>query len=273
MSQASPTAGIGPRYLPPIGVCGEFIGGSLATMLAMTECHARPLPGITAAYVGNPIIDWTTMGALKGRNGNSDADEADMPDSRLRSKATKQVTSWEQYANASELSSSKLLPLRHKLFANPSYWFDNFASPLLFFRTPSQPEPDASTEENEAFEAVMKMAAEKEAKQGQSDADGGADSIKVPKFRVSNKRWPPLRSGLILPDVHVTLGEESPVRDQGADLVRLMNRSVFHHEQDKAGELEDVDRATREDRPGAGAWDGEELVRIGEWFKATFRYK
>lgn len=44
-------------YLARLGVCGELIGGSLATMLALTECRIGE-SRIAAAAVNNPIADW-----------------------------------------------------------------------------------------------------------------------------------------------------------------------------------------------------------------------
>lgn len=281
-----PGAVPGPRHLPPIGICGEFIGGSLATMLALTECHAAPFPGVTAAYLGNPVVDWTMMHALdkdalensKSRGGCVDlTGAASNGDGPLKSKnSSKAAASWQTFADATELSSTKLLPLRHKLFADRSYWNDKFASPLLFFRTPSEPEPDLASKEKEEFEAVMQTVTD------EADAEGPADvrptvpssqAQKAPGFRVSHRRWPPVRSGLILPQMHLTIGTENPLLDQGVDLHKSVNRSVFMHEQEKGGELSNVYRATLEQRPGSGVWGGNELVRMGEWFKANLCYE
>ena len=44
-------------YLARLGVCGELVGGSLATMLALTECRLGE-SRIGAAAVNNPIVDW-----------------------------------------------------------------------------------------------------------------------------------------------------------------------------------------------------------------------
>jgi acetyl esterase/lipase len=44
-------------YLARMGVCGELVGGSLATMLALTECHLGQ-SRIGAAAVNSPVVDW-----------------------------------------------------------------------------------------------------------------------------------------------------------------------------------------------------------------------
>ncbi|KAL9025366.1 MAG: hypothetical protein Q9196_005791, partial [Gyalolechia fulgens] len=43
---------------PGLGVCGELTGGSLAAMLALTECQVKN-PSIRAAALGNPVGDWS----------------------------------------------------------------------------------------------------------------------------------------------------------------------------------------------------------------------
>ncbi|KAJ8104449.1 hypothetical protein OPT61_g10750 [Boeremia exigua] len=44
-------------YAARIGICGELMGGSIATMLALTECRVGE-SRIIAAAVNNPIVDW-----------------------------------------------------------------------------------------------------------------------------------------------------------------------------------------------------------------------
>ncbi|KAL8701471.1 MAG: hypothetical protein Q9201_004892 [Fulgogasparrea decipioides] len=89
-----------------IGVCGEYIGGSLAAMLALTECYPQKPGGITAAVLGNPIVDWSAPFGMP-----------QTPD------------------KGSELEAD-IASLRENLFAQPAHRYDPFTSPLLFFRTP-----------------------------------------------------------------------------------------------------------------------------------------
>lgn len=92
------------------GVCGELAGGSLAAMLALTECNPN---GITAAALGNPIVDWSS--ALQTPV-SCDSD-------RL-------------YRSIKNLHTTS--------FAKADHRYDPFASPLLFFRTPAYELPTAS---------------------------------------------------------------------------------------------------------------------------------
>ncbi|KAL8805409.1 MAG: hypothetical protein Q9182_001975 [Xanthomendoza sp. 2 TL-2023] len=86
------------------GVCGELAGGSVAAMLALTECTPT---GITAAALGNPIVDWT---------------------SPLENPIS---------TNPNSLLNRNLISLHTSSFTKPEHRYDPFASPLLFFRTPA----------------------------------------------------------------------------------------------------------------------------------------
>ncbi|KAL8675096.1 MAG: hypothetical protein Q9168_000467 [Polycauliona sp. 1 TL-2023] len=104
-------------YAPPqpqpkkrIGVCGELAGGSLAAMLAITECNPN---SITAAALGNPIVDWS---------------------SPLQPPAS----------NESNSLGRNIKNLHTNSFAKPEHRYDPFASPLLFFRTPAYELPTPS---------------------------------------------------------------------------------------------------------------------------------
>ena len=98
----------GSRKSPKIGVCGELIGGGLATMLALTECHANK-PGISAAAIGDPVVDWPSLLLKSDLEGNEVA----------------------------KGKSEKLRVLQRALSPNLEQSFDPFVSPLLFMRTPS----------------------------------------------------------------------------------------------------------------------------------------
>ena len=58
-----------------------------------------------------------------------------------------------------------------------------------------------------------------------SEADLGKDQD-LTKKRLSHRAYPPLWSDLILPDFKLVTGEESPLKEQGTELVQLMERSL-----------------------------------------------
>jgi hypothetical protein len=105
----------------PILIYGSFLGGTLATSLALTESFAsKQLPTRIAGLISaNGIYDWTDIStsippALS--NHQVQESEAGLP--------------WER-----GWDSQTLYALREKLFSNPASTFDSFASPALFFRT------------------------------------------------------------------------------------------------------------------------------------------
>ncbi|KAL8845460.1 MAG: hypothetical protein Q9176_000096 [Flavoplaca citrina] len=99
-----------PQPKQRLGICGELAGGSLAAMLALTECNPN---GITAAALGNPIVDWSSP--LEPR----------MP-------------------SDSDSFNRSIKSLHTSSFAKPEHRYDPFASPLLFFRTPAYELPTTS---------------------------------------------------------------------------------------------------------------------------------
>ncbi|MCJ1223981.1 hypothetical protein MMC12_000624 [Toensbergia leucococca] len=174
-----------------IGVCGELIGGSLASMLALTECHAHKA-GVSAAAVINPITDWT---ALEDLGPATTIHLAGVPPSKPEHASLPSLTSLSPNAHS-------LLSLRKTLFLTPSAYFDPFASPLLFFRTPSTEIPPPP-----------------------SPSSDPSPSIPTKKRR-SHRRHPPLNSGLRLPSMRVEVVRESVLRGQGEEFAELLGRSV-----------------------------------------------
>lgn len=176
-----------------IGVCGELVGGSLAAMLALTECREDStglgINGISAAAIGNPIVDWT---GLFG----TDSDPLTMPISEKD--ITRAERSSSSTTNAQPMSISGLSAARNSYFAKPDAYFDPFASPLLFFRTPASELP---------FDQAASL--------GYS---GGSEPEDVPtepvRKRRSARKHPPSGSKLRLPlHVRVEVGRDSTLKD------------------------------------------------------------
>jgi acetyl esterase/lipase len=125
-----------------LGVCGELVGGSLASMLALTECRLGG-PRIGAAAVNNPILDWLFMDSLD-QDVDLRADDVwpsaynlttpaptEKPSSKRR-----RISSWSRYFKNHQFPGLRLLQSRGHFFQKPEDLFDRFASPLLFFRSP-----------------------------------------------------------------------------------------------------------------------------------------
>jgi acetyl esterase/lipase len=96
---------LGSHVIPRLSIYGSFVGASLATMLALTE--PRHLHSVNLL---NPIVDWVGL----EDNGQSETTDG-----------------------------KELQNLRRKLFWQPADYFDPFASPLLFLRSPGRDVPVA----------------------------------------------------------------------------------------------------------------------------------
>ncbi|KAL4814300.1 hypothetical protein BDW67DRAFT_186862 [Aspergillus spinulosporus] len=98
-----------------LGVVGTHIGGSLALMLALTEPRS-----IHAVAAIEPVCDWTALDEYC-TSSNTPAT------SRRRRHAPKDLV--------------PLLEAREKFFASHERYFDSFASPILFLRSPGKDTP------------------------------------------------------------------------------------------------------------------------------------
>ncbi|TKA83033.1 hypothetical protein B0A55_00843 [Friedmanniomyces simplex] len=168
-----------------VAVCGELLGGGLAAMLALTECRAGQ-PGIVAAALSNPIVDWVDLeddGITVGKTGRTNT-----------------------APSAAAALTTQLHGLRGKVFRKPEHYFDPFASPMLFLRSPGGAIPPAPPEipvddmghltqlDREDFRHVSE----------QSPED------MTPQKRTA-KRYPSPLLGLRLPAFHLQAGQSSPL--------------------------------------------------------------
>ena len=234
-----------------IGVCGELFGGSLASMLALTECPFHGT-GIKAAIVGNPITDWTAMHPLPNaiRSSSSSTSTAITP---KKKRATK-PTSWVSFAYSSTVSATDLLKARSLYFRLPEYYFDHFASPLLFFRTPSSDIPPELDPLDELF--------------------ANSDNLHVDfvKKRRSHRRYPTAFEILRLPDTMVCVGEENVLKDQGIELAESIARSnSLYGGRDGTGEGTGWERVGVQLQGGVGLWSEPDFAHIGSWLGEVLR--
>ena len=251
-----------------VAVCGELLGGSLAAMLAVTECHAHKAGGIRAAALGNPITDWTAMYpvALEITNMNTvmlEDRNAVVRKRKLKAKG-KALHSWSASFDNPVLTSEAILQARDTLFAKPEHYHDPFASPLLFFRTASS---DIPSDQPISFDAARP-----------SLETPSAQLIEFIRKRRAHRRHPALGSGLVLPHTKVVVGKESVLRDQGVELVDAMRRSVNSYETNERGctqekdfddGLEDIGvnegKVQLEESAEAAMWTEEDLLRVASW--------
>ena len=241
-------------------MCGELLGGSLAAMLALTECHAGKT-GIRAAAFGNPITDWTAMHVVHNNKiADSPSSAQPLPTVSTKRAPRKVATpdSWTAFSTNSTLPSSSLLRARHNLFAMPEHYFDPFASPLLFFRTASSDMPPDLASEDPIV-----------------DDDSLLEFIRK---RRAHRRHPPTGSGLLLPKIRVQLGKENLLKDQGIELAMSVIRSFEVSSRDSGGDLMSGRNSAREEKMvevvesgGLGLWTEDDLANIGIWFGNALR--
>ncbi len=237
-----------------IGVCGDLVGGSLATMLALTECHNqtadRDQQGISAVAVGNPILDWTALSdSTKDHRGSR------YPSNKLSRMKHNSRPSY----NDQTMTVSDFLNVRSIFFKKPETYFDPFASPLLFFRTPSA---DIPTEPRVVS-----------ANTSSSDSESEAGLLEAVKKRRSHRKYPPTGMDLVLPHMRVEVGKDCALKDQGIELIELVRKS-FKRTKDEMNTLGDsmIDRGFEFiELEGLGLWDEKHMLQIGQWFGDVLR--
>lgn len=205
-------------------------------MLALTECHEGK-QRICAATIGNPIVDWTALIPTAIDAVGSEAEETLLV-SRTPSDLREQIAI--DGLKSDSLSVNDLLTLRNSFFTKPEKYFDPFASPSLFFRTPSSDLPrDTSPNPfiNSSFEAEELPA-------------------EVGKKRRSHRKYPSVGSGFLLPHMRVEVGKCNALKDQGVEFMDLMRRSLARSTAENASsgkhvEIRTCDLVERED---LGLW-------------------
>ena len=277
-----------------LGVCGELVGGGLATMLALTECRAGS-KRLAAAAVNNPILDWAFPFGLPATEEEAALEDEDIfqtgndllnwwnqleakeANSTMKKTPPVPASSWEAYADSPILPTATLLRAREIFFRKPEDYFDRFASPICFFRSPcaeivyptdedkitslspsSDPDlvvpPDLYSDTDSIFTHNPPH--------HQQSPQNPADLPTLIKRRTYHRVHPPSNSGLLLPHMYITSGSESPLLDQSSELTRLMKRCVMRQarticrteddeivrqleEQDKERKRQDADRKVR----------------------------
>ncbi|KAJ4298980.1 hypothetical protein N0V90_004224 [Kalmusia sp. IMI 367209] len=238
-----------------VGVCGELIGGSLATMLALTECRLGE-SRIAAASVNNPIVDWvfpddlpTVSAAELLEPPAADetallADEDPMalpscnkpkpPSLRKTPKRTARSpppTSWQLYGDNAAIPTLTLSAERDVLFRRPEDYFDRFVSPVHFFRSPHgmllHPKADdawASEQPGNLIDIETQL--DIHHFQSYENPDATPELPVLARCRAYARIYPPAGSKFILPKWRITAGSHSPLLDQALDLTKMVRRSV-----------------------------------------------
>lgn len=235
-----------------IAVCGELIGGQLATSLALSECRIGEV-GISTAAVNLPIIDWTELDDL------------------------------EDSINPTQvLTAQILLKQRKALFRRSEHWFDNFASPALLFRSAgievprdlsSQPLDDMSElarlDREEFFQEQLALSSMSSF--GEPQAPPAEQDERVRK-RKASRRYPSKALGLRLPTFRITTGEESSLVDQAMELTHFVRQSFDRHSRavSRGGDPTGSHALQFEEKPGLGLWDATSSGRTSMYESANW---
>ncbi|KAI9794580.1 MAG: hypothetical protein M1816_004467 [Peltula sp. TS41687] len=260
-SDDEPSPAPAPR-MPRIGLCGELIGGGLATMLALTECQAGK-PSITAAAVNSPVLDWTfgldqsTSSSSSSGDAVTAADgEQDLPiptsthPKKRPSKGRTHHSSWTQFSSNARLSAKDLSRARDMFFRTPDSYFDPFASPVLFFRTAGV---DLPTDEDPSLLVPDPTI----------QATSTTNTTSKPHRRTTtHRRYPPTGMGLQLPSMRISVGKENILLDQGAELASLMRRSILISETQAGEKFADHENIADPKLFDGGRNDGRERVQL-----------
>ncbi|KAK3700915.1 hypothetical protein LTR37_015718 [Vermiconidia calcicola] len=180
-------------------------------MLALTECRYGQ-PGIVAAALSNPLVDWVSPEGTADLNGNNTA----------------------LHSDTAVYDFSGIARLRPQLFTKPEKYFDPFASPILFFRSPGYGVPPApahvplddmtNLSKLEREEAYRREIAVTEIEGPATDMDL-PDGDVVQTKRKASKRFPSKALGLKLPHFHISTGMRSPLADQARELTHMLRQS------------------------------------------------
>ncbi|KAI6858952.1 hypothetical protein KC338_g7489 [Hortaea werneckii] len=179
-------------------------------MLAVTECRIGEA-GVVAAALNNPIVDW--VGLDDGKESHP----------------------------ASEEMEDLLLTARNKFFKRPGHYFDSFASPVIFFRSPGKEVPKFSAsgplddlehlaylEREDFFRQQLALSAipnRLNDAETQEEEDFNPGKTIFP--RKTSKRYPSPSLGLELPPFHISSGSLSPLSEQADELAQLLRKSFL----------------------------------------------
>ncbi|KAF2139427.1 uncharacterized protein K452DRAFT_289987 [Aplosporella prunicola CBS 121167] len=275
----APTLAARPRLRSlQLGVCGELVGGGLATMLALTECRMGK-NRVAAAAVNNPIVNWIFPTDLldaaeyTSRLGDVElfANDEHVDADVQAGDVALAKTSWGKYRDNPALPVAALTRARKAFFSTPDGYFDRFASPIHFFRTPEIGEvirQGYDEDDDLAGFEMPRLGAESPT----SFREPGAPVFE--KRRRARRLFPPTGGGLRLPPMRVSVGAHAILHDQGQELVKLMRRSISR---DEKSDIEAELRVRFAPKAGAGLWTGParasnwrmEVEALGRWFRST----
>jgi acetyl esterase/lipase len=248
-------------YAARLGVCGELMGGSIATMLALTECRVGE-SRVVAAAVNNPIADWVFPDDLPHISASelpepASSEETSFPaeedlmasfkalkvgelpkpkTKRKRKPKAVPLTSWQAWADSSIIPTLPLAEMRGVLFRRQEDIFDRFASPIHFFRSPHaqllvpQAVDSALDQPDYALDIETQMSLSHFESFNGNEKAVELGTPELTRCRSYARVYPQAGTGKVsLPSWNITTGAQSPLHDQTAELSKVLRRSIARH--------------------------------------------
>ncbi|KAF1829161.1 alpha/beta-hydrolase [Decorospora gaudefroyi] len=250
-------------YLARLGVCGELIGGALATMLALTECRLGE-SRIVAAAVNNPLVDWVFPDDFpvvspeqlpEPQFGDetalpADDDLADSwttrkidqdvpnpepepePKHRKRKPKPPPLTAWQAHGDNAILPTLTLSGERDVLFRRSEHYFDRFASPMHFFRSPHaqlvfpQQDDNFASQQPDVLLDIETQLALNHYSTFDNNMQAAPGVPTLERCRAYARIYPPAGANISLPVWNITTGLQSPLSDQSLELAKMIRRSI-----------------------------------------------
>ncbi|BCS04465.1 uncharacterized protein AKAW2_80266S [Aspergillus luchuensis] len=182
-----------------LGILGTHIGGSLALMLSLTE--ARSIHAVAAI---DPICDWTSLDEHCIQQPPSNDADGNVPSSSSSRKGPRG-------GGTAPHDLVPLLKARKEYFSTPERYFDAFASPLLFLRSPGKNVPrffpeyltgpeypipvlkarESVSTEDDLIDYFWDVYIGEEDSMSESESTGSETKRSPPRRRKALSRWPP----------------------------------------------------------------------------------
>lgn len=240
-----------------IGLTGDLIGGSLALALGLTECRITDAARVVAVSVREPILDWVfEHDVTLQRDATASAALAD--------NHTDSIAELKRREEAVDA----FWTLRHCSFPGryPYRYFDPFASPMHFLRSPASRIPnlqpgaqamevagyddldedplDDEVEEEQIRRIVgapepSLSSSESPSSNGSTASESGSESAGPPVKRPMSPndprrfkrplRYPPSHCAplMVLPRLQIATHPQSQLRPQAEDFIRLLRRGLL----------------------------------------------
>lgn len=249
-------------YAARLGICGELMGGSIATMLALTECRVGE-SRIVGAAVNNPIADWVFPDDLPHVSASELPEPAsteetsfpaeddmmasfkvlkvgELPKTKAKRKRKPKavpLTSWQAWADSPIIPTAPLAAMRSVLFRRQEDMFDRFASPIHFFRSPHAQLilPQAVDAALEQPDYALDLETQMSLNHFES-FDGSSKALEIPgtpeltRCRSYARVYPQAGTGKVsLPSWNITTGAQSPLHAQAVELSKVLRRSFARH--------------------------------------------